>query len=246
MTMSARSVLAGIGSLALAGLLLAGCSTPSAGPASSTEASPSPSVQADPDLGAAWLDSGRMIGLVTLGSSTCVPVADEPTLDADGVLQVALVAPDSKKACTADLVPRVTLVGVPSDVDPAEDLQIQVSGDDCYGEVQLPGAEGLKAGGETDFNPSAGWATAPGQFVFLTWGSSTCVPVVQDVAATGPAQVTMTFQTPPANQVCTMDMAPRAQVAAVNDLTESSDVELVLTGDQYDKVTVPIYGTKAA
>jgi hypothetical protein len=245
MTMSARSVLAGIGALALAGLLLAGCSTPSTDPGASSEISPSPSVQADPDLGAAWLDGGRMIGLVTLGSSTCVPVADEPKLDGDGVLQVTLMAPESNKACTADLVPRVTLVGVPADVDPAADLQIQVSGDDYYGEVELAGVEGLTAGGETDYNPSAGWATAPGQFVLLTWGSSSCVPVVQDVAATGPAQVTATFQTPPADQVCTMDMAPRAQVAAVNDLSEGSNVELVLTGDQYENVKVPIYGSNA-
>ncbi|QIG38766.1 hypothetical protein G5T42_04075 [Microbacterium sp. 4R-513] len=245
--MSPRSVLAGVGALALAGLLLTGCATTSGGAATPAPTkSSSPTVEADPDLGAAWLDNGRMIGLVTLGSSTCVPVADEPKLDDDGVLQVTLVAPEAAKPCTTDLVPRVTLVGVPSDVDPADDLQIQVSGDDYYGEVELVGVKGLKPGGETDYNPSAGWATTAGQFVILTWGSSGCVPVIQDVAATGPAQVTVTYQTPPANQMCTMDMAPRAQVASVNDLKESSNVELVLTGDQYDNVKVPIYGTNAS
>src|SRR4051812_44751520 len=160
MLMSPRSVLAGAAALALAGLALSGCASTAAGsptPAGSTSASPS--VEADPDLGAAWLDSGRMIGLVTLGSSTCVPVADEPKFDSDGVLQVTLMAPEAAKPCTADLVPRVTLVGVPSAVDPADDLQIQVTGDEYYGEVELAGVKGLKAGGETDYNPSAGWAT---------------------------------------------------------------------------------------
>ena len=112
----------------------------------------------------------------------------------DGVLQVELAAPEGDKACTADLVPRVTLVGVPEDVDPEEDLAIEVTGDDYYGEVELAGVAGLAAGGETDYLPSAGWATAAGQFVILTWGSSTCVPVIEDVAATGPAEVTVTFQ----------------------------------------------------
>lgn len=250
--MSPRSVLAGVGALAVAGLLLAGCASTTGGTPTDTAApspaaespSPSRSIEADPDLGAAWLDNGRMIGLVTLGSSTCVPVAEEPKYTG-GVLQVTL-APATEKACTSDLVPRVTLVAAPTDVDPADGLKIQVSGDDYYGEVELPGVEDLQPGGETDYNPSAGWATTPGQFVILTWGSSGCPPVIQDVAATGPAQVTVTYQDPPADQVCTMDMAPRGAVAAVNDLEEGSDVELVLTGAEFADVTVPIYGTNAS
>ena len=241
----ARSALfAGLGALALASLLLAGCATPSAG-SPSTEPSASETLTPDPDLGAAWLDNGRLIGLVTLGSSTCVPgLADEATYE-DGVLQVELAAPEGDKACTSDLVPRVTLVGVPEDVDPEEDLAIEVNGDDYYGEVELAGAAGLAAGGETDYKPSAGWATTSGQFVLLTWGSSTCIPVIEDVAATGAAEVTVTFQEPKADQVCTMDMVGQPQVAAVNDLEESSDVQLILTKGGFLGVTLPIYGTNS-
>ena len=184
-----------------------------------------------------------MVGLITLGSSTCIPgIADEATYT-DGVLHVELAAPESDKACTSDLVPRVTLVDVPADVDPQENLQIEVTGDEYFGQVELEGVPGLEPSGETDYEPSAGWATAEGQFVILTWGSSTCIPEIEDVAATAPAQVTVTYVTPPTDQVCTMDMVPRAAVTAVNDLEEDSDVELILTKGGFLGIKVPIYGT---
>ncbi|MFH8251540.1 hypothetical protein ACH3VR_14305 [Microbacterium sp. B2969] len=241
----ARSALAGLGALALAGLLLAGCaSTTSGTSASSPEPATEETATPDPDLGAAWLDNGNMIGLVTLGSSTCVPVAEEATYT-DGTLNVTLAAPAASTPCTSDLVPRVTLVSVPKGVDASKNLPIEVSGDQYLGQVELPGVSGLTGTGETDYNPSAGWATVQGQFVILTWGSSSCPPVIQDVAATGPAEVTVTYETPAANQVCTMDMAPRAAVAAVNDLEETTGVSAILTGDAFDNVKIPIYGTNA-
>jgi hypothetical protein len=54
----------------------------------------------------------------------------------------------------------------------------------------------------------------------------------------------VTFETPPADQVCTMDMAPRATVAFVEGLEEDVDVSLVLAGSpELDNVRVPIYGS---
>ena len=242
--MSRSALLSGLSALALVSLALTGCATSSGG-SPSTEPTTQNTVEPDPDLGAAWLDGGRLIGLVTLGSSTCVPgLADEATYE-DGVLQVELAAPEGDKACTADLVSRVTLVGVPADVDPEEDLAIEVNGDDYYGEVELAGVAGLAPGGETDYAPSAGWATAEGQFVLLTWGSSTCIPEIGDVAATGPAEVTVTFLDPPTDQVCTMDMVGQAQVTSVNDLEESSDVQLILTKGGFLGIKLPIYGTSS-
>ena len=81
--------------------------------------------------------------------------------------------------------------------------------------------------------------------MLLTWGSSSCVPVIAEVAASGPAEVTVTFETPAADQVCTMDMAPRATVVGLVDpLEEDSDVSLVLTGSpEFDNVVIPIYGS---
>ena len=109
--------------------------------------------------------------------------------------------------------------------------------------MQLEGVAGLDPSGETDYQPSAGWATAPNQFVILTWGSSTCLPQMEDIAATGPAEVTVSYVTPPTDQVCTRDMVPQGAVAAETGLEADSDVELVLAGGTFLGVRVPIYGT---
>ena len=115
--------------------------------------SPTPSTgdSTEVEIDAAWLDDGRIIGLVTTGSSTCVPAADEATLQADGSLAVTLVEPDADTACTRDLVPRVTLVEVPEGVDPSKALAITVTGDGYSGRTDLDGADGLTGGGMTDY-----------------------------------------------------------------------------------------------
>ena len=137
----ARRLLALPVALILAGGALAGCATPAAsGP------SASPSTDGDStefEMDAAWLDDGRIIGLVTMGSSSCVPAAEEATLEADGSLSVTLVEPDADTACTADMATRVTLVEVPEGVDPAEDLAITVTGDGFSASTEFKGAEGL-------------------------------------------------------------------------------------------------------
>jgi hypothetical protein len=226
--------------LLLAGGALAGCASQAA---SAPSSSPTDDAGEEFEMDAAWLDDGRIIGLVTMGSSGCVPMAEEATLEADGSLSVTLVEPEADTVCTTDYAPRVTLVEVPEGVDPAEDLAITVTGDGFTATTELEGAAGLEGGGMTEYLPSAGWTETDGQFVLLTWGSSSCVPVIEKVEASGPAEVTVTFQTPPADQVCTMDMAPRATVAFVEGLEEDSDVSLVLTGSpEFDNVTVPIYG----
>ncbi len=232
---SHRFLVATVGALAVAGLALSGCAADS-GPGAG---SPVPS---DPDLGAAWLDNGRMVGLVTLGSSTCIPSLDDEAEYTGGTLHVTFADPKADEACTADLVPRVTLVDLPEGIDPEQDLEIEVTGEEYYGEVVLEGVAGLDPSGETDYQPSAGWAIADGQFVILTWGSSTCIPLMEDIAATGPAEVTVTYATPPADEVCTLDMVARGAVAWVNDLEQTVDIELVLTGGEFADVRVPIYG----
>ncbi len=194
-------------------------------------------------LTGAWLDDGRIIAVVTSGSSTCVPTAESAEINSDGALAVELVEPDADTACTRDLVPRATLVTVPNGVDPSQDLEIWVTSEaGYYGDVTLAGASGLAGpGGETDYEPTAGWTQQQGQFVILTWGSSGCVPVVESSEVTGEAEVTVTFQDPPADQVCTADMAPRTNFAFADGLSGVEDVQLVLTGDSFDQ-TITIYG----
>lgn len=200
------------------------------------------------DTSAAWLDSGRLIAVTTLGSSSCIPAAEAAELQADGSVRVELVDPDgagsSARACTADLVTRVSLVGVPDGVDPAQDLQVEVVYGNAAGTTAIAGAAGLAGPGTaTDYAPSASWMGRDGGLVFLTWGSSSCAPVVEDVAATAPAEVTVTLETPAADRVCTLDMAPRAGLAADPGVEIRAGAQLVLSGDTFDAVRVPIVGS---
>jgi hypothetical protein len=235
---------AGIGSLIVVAGMLAACATPAG-----AGGTPSPAATVidddggsnEQEVGAAWLDGGRMVGIVTQGSSTCIPTAEEATYE-DGVMKVTLVDAEGDTPCTADLVPRVTLVGVPEGVDPAAGLEIEVTGDGWHGDTELEGVPDLAAGGETDYLPSAGWTDVDGQFVILSWGSSGCPPVIESTEVTSDTEVTVTFATPPADQVCTMDMAPRGLVTAVNGLEdEDAEVFAILTGGEFVNVRVPIY-----
>ncbi|MFS0734194.1 hypothetical protein ABC304_01990 [Microbacterium sp. 1P10UB] len=237
MPLFSRRAVAAASALALA-VGLAGCATAS-GPGSAP-ALPSDDPTATAQLHAAWLDDGRAVGIVTEGSSTCVPMADEPTY-ADGVLTVELADPEGQ-ACTKDLVPRASVVTLPSGVDPAAGLSIVVTGT-YAGEADLEGDDALTGvpGDPTEYLPSAGWFDS-GALVILTWGSSTCLPVAESVTATGPSDVTAVFATPPADQVCTADIAPRVLVTAVDGLQEQSGAHLTLQGDKFDGVRIPIAG----
>lgn len=217
--------------LGAAALLLAGCAsaTPATSGGTSVPGS-APSGVSELEVEAGWLDGGRQIALVTWGSSGCVPTASEATVQADGTLAVTLDDGDPATACTADYAPRVTLVGVPENVDPTKDLDLVITGGGSRGETDLDGAPGLAAGGSTDYAPSAGWVDGD-MIAVLTWGSSSCAPQVESVAASDRANVTVTFATPPANQACTMDMAPRAVLVSVDGLDVDDDVAtLTLSG----------------
>jgi len=242
MPIRSRSLLAGLGMALLAAGLLTACATPAG-----SGGTPAPSATSNDDdsneqeVGAAWLDGGRMIGIVTTGSSTCIPTAEEATYEGD-VVKVTLVEPAGDTACTRDLVPRVSLVATPEGVDPAKGVEIEVTGEGWHGDTDLEGVADLKAGGETDYLPSAGWTDVDGQFVILTWGSSSCAPAIENTEATSATEVTVTFVTPPADQVCTMDMAPRGVVAAVEGVEdEDAETFAILTGAEFDNVRIPIY-----
>lgn len=237
-----RSLAVATGIVLLAAGLLTACATPAgSGGTPSSSATTEGDDSNEQEVGAAWLDGGRMVGIVTQGSSTCVPTAEEATY-ANGVMKVTLVEPAADTACTRDLVPRVSLVGTPKGVDPAKGVEIEVTGDGGQGDTDLDGVPDLATGGETDYLPSAGWTDVDGQFVILSWGSSTCAPVIENTEATSASEVTVTFVTPPANQVCTMDMVPRGVVTAVNGLEdEDADTFAILTGAEFDNVRIPIY-----
>ncbi len=237
---SPSRVVAALSSLA-AVLLFAGCtigpgatgsqatSNPSSGPGQSTDDSD--------DVEGALLDDGRMFAVVTFGSSTCVPQVDEATAQGQTV-SVTLVdvegGGETEKACTADLASRASIGALPEGVDPTKEITLQVTYGDLVDEVDLDGDPSFTGtpGSSTEYTPSAGWFD-DGSLVLLTWGSSTCPPVVESVEGSG-ASGTATFTTDD-GQVCTMDMVPRATILEFGeDAVDDDAFTLNLVGGNLD------------
>lgn len=87
----------------------------------------------------------------------------------------------------------------------------------------------------------AAWLDDGRMFAIVTWGSSTCVPVVDEVTAEG-QKVTVSLVDPPSTdgeeKACTSDLAPRASVGGLPEgVDPTKDVELMVTvGDVTDDV----------
>lgn len=243
MTKRASSLAVALGVMIALGGGLAGCASSSGGTAQNTDPSESPFPEII-ELDAAWLDGGRMVGLITQGSSTCIPTAEVEGY-ADGVLRVTLVDED-EGPCTADFAPRVSLAPVPDDVDASENLVVEVNGEGYGGEVTLPGVEGLVFESPSEQMPSAGWSTMPGTFVVLLWGSSGCPEFITATEVTGDASVTASLSGIPADKACTADIVPNPQLAAVEGLDGVPDVELTLTGPDGAPYVTPILGVDGA
>lgn len=226
--------------LAAVTLLAAGCTTTPASPApTSTAGSPSSTAGADAgatpvermadDVEAAWLDDGRMIGLVTWGSSSCRPHVED--VMADGQSVAVTVADEKQQACTEDLAPRAVAVTVPEGVDVTKDVDLLVTYSDLEADADLDGLDAAPQGmGEQQ--PSAGWFEDDG-IVLLTYGSSSCPPIVSDVEMTD-AGAAVTFSAD-ADRVCTMDFAPRATVITLTgEHDDDAPFTLTLIGDNLD------------
>jgi hypothetical protein len=213
-------VLTSVAGVFAAALLVAGCT---AGPGSQTPtSSPAPSADSNDDANdveGTLLDDGRMFAVITWGSSTCVPQVDEVTGSGQNVT-VTLVEPKgddgAEKACTADMAPRASVGALPEGVDPTSDVTLQVTYGDLAEDVDLDGNAAFagKPGSSTEFTPSAGWFD-DSSLVLLTWGSSSCPPVVESLEGSG-STGTVTFVTDD-TKACTMDMAPRATIISFGD-----------------------------
>lgn len=228
------TVLAVAGALAFAGCA-ASTPTPAATGSAGGSASALPNPGTDLEIDAAWL-GGTAIALVTTGSSTCVPTATDVAVQADGSLAVTLADPEAA-ACTRDLVPRATYVALPEGVDPTRELDIVVTYNGAVDDTDLDGFTGAAA---AEFTASAGWVDDD-LFALVTYGSSSCAPVVEKVDVAG-AAVTVTFATPAADQVCTMDMAPRMTLVTATG-AEDDNATVTLTGGGAEfstPVTIPI------
>ncbi|WP_194421494.1 hypothetical protein [Microbacterium abyssi] len=251
---TSRLALSAAAALAAA-LLLTGCAWSPGGQSPESSATPDDGGTTAPvssdDVEAAWLDDGRMFAIVTWGSSTCIPVVDEITAEGQNVAVSLIDAPSAdgaEQACTADLAPRASVGAFPEGVDPTKDVEFTVTMGDVTDDVDLDGNAALTGvpGDTTEFAPSAGWFDDEG-IVLLTWGSSTCPPMVEGVEEqAGGATVTFTTQ----DGVCTMDMAGRATVIGLSDDDAADDdadrddgeFTLTLVGDNLDGTVSVIRG----
>ncbi|MDQ1138076.1 hypothetical protein QE410_002875 [Microbacterium sp. SORGH_AS 1204] len=227
-----------------AGLLAAGAL---AGCASGAASSSSPSASADavsPEpagaVEAAWVDAGRAIAVVTSGSSSCVPSMNGEPRVVDGALVVDLAEP-AQEPCTRDMAPRATLVTLPAGVDAGAALTLRVTGA-AEGETVLAALDDVSSA-SGDLVPSAGWVTSS-LVAIVTYGSSSCVPVVESVTSEGD-RVAVQFATPPADQICTMDYAPRVTLADIGAEAGQGDVSLVLSGGNVQAPDpIPVLGNR--
>jgi hypothetical protein len=215
-------------------LLIAGC-TSSPG-ADTPTSSPAPSADSGDDaneVDGVLLDDGRMFAVVTWGSSGCIPQVDDVVADGQTVsVTLVDVKEDGgeEKICTTDFVARASLGALPEGVDPTSEITLKVTYGDLVDDVDLDGNAAFtgKPGSTTEYQPSAGWFD-DGSLVLLTWGSSSCVPVMESVEGSGSAG-TVTFVTDE-DQVCTMDMGPRATIVSFEeDGVDDDGFTLTLSG----------------
>ncbi|MFE6735377.1 hypothetical protein [Microbacterium sp. NPDC057650] len=213
------------GVLLMAGM--AGCAQSPAGTSTSAPA-PTSTSGSSPDAGGvevAWLDEGRSFAVVTYGSSTCVPQMQSVSSDGQTV-EVTLADADQEAACTADFAPRASLSVMPVEVDVTKDVEVKVVYGDLTDDAELD-ALPAEPVGATSMKPSAGWFDDSG-IALLTWGSSTCPPVVSGVEQAD-AGATVTFGE--TDRVCTMDMAPRVTLIGLEQpVDDDLAFTLTLTG----------------
>ena len=227
-----------------AALLTAGCA---AQPATSTPTSTPAVDTADPvddtptdsaDIEAAWIDGGRGFAVVTWGSSSCIPLIEQVTATGQ-TIDVVLADPDETVACTKDLVPRASSVGLPAGVDPSQPVELHVTYGAVTDDTDLDALiDPVDPESPSDQLPSAGWFDDQG-IVLLTWGSSTCLPSLEKIDQTATTATATFFTTEGA---CTKDLVPQLTILGMpNEHEADTPLELVLTGGGLD-ATVTVLG----
>jgi hypothetical protein len=212
-------------------IALSGCA--SENPKDDSQVTAPESGESSTGMEAAWLDGGRMIGVITQGSSSCVPFAKDVTAKGQEITVTLsdTIEGQEDRPCTADYTARASAVGVPEGVDPREDVTIHVNYGDQKASLELDGESGLTGapGTPTDYLPSAAWVQDDLGIVLLTWGSSTCLPVIGQVDETDTA-ITVNFNT--IDGACTMDMVPRLTMIGLTN--KNDDRTLTLAGGGLD------------
>ncbi len=232
-----------IGSVLAVAALLTGCATntaaPGEAPQSPTPTPTEPSMSGDwtaspPSLENAsvvWLDGGKALGVVTWGSGSrsCYPVVQDVTV-ANQDIDVVLAAPTVDGVCTQDLREQLLLVGLPEGVDSKAAATVTLSTAQESQEIALaarPADAATTPAGELSAT------LTPLGVVLISYGSSSCPPVVDTIDGT-----TVTFTT--IEQACTMDYSPRATLLDIPDAAVGTQLNLVSLDGAADPVAVTV------
>ena len=76
--------------------------------------------------GGAWLDDGSTFAVTLSGSSTCPPRATGYSVTGENTITVTVEKIPDNKACTADFSPHTTVFKTEDELDPSEELTINV------------------------------------------------------------------------------------------------------------------------
>ncbi|MET0843095.1 MAG: hypothetical protein ABWY23_04560 [Mycetocola sp.] len=80
----------------------------------------------DNGAGGAWLDDGSTFAVTLSGSSTCPPRATGYSVTGENTVTVTVEKIPDDKACTADFSPHTTVFKTEDELDPTEDLTVNV------------------------------------------------------------------------------------------------------------------------
>ena len=191
------------------------------------------------ELEAAWLAGGNVIALVTWGSSNCIPTPSAVNAVGVNEMSIALEPVPADRPCTRDYMPQVNVIDVPTDLDRQDPVTVKVKYLDAESTAQLAALDDYVPNEGIEFENSAGWASEDAA-VLVTYGSSSCQPVIESVGRDADGNVSLKFVDGDPNQPCTSDLAPRFTYIGGIPAGETTGVSLLINGDNFENVTVPI------
>lgn len=97
--------------------------------------------------------------------------------------------------------------------------------------------------GTIEFPTTAAWLDNGSIVTFITWGSSSCLPVIESVKAGGDNSINIALTSPEEPVFCTMDFAPQVNWAFVPEGVNASKVTtlnvLLQDGETEQTVELP-------
>ncbi|MGB3414255.1 MAG: hypothetical protein WBA28_06020 [Microbacteriaceae bacterium] len=115
-----------------------------------------------------------------------------------------------------------------------------ISASGCASMIPDSASGTVDKGGVTiqdDYPLDAAWLLDGHLVAFVTWGSSSCQPQLEDVSSDGPNRIQVVLDHPDTNRFCTMDFSPRVTSFQTPDgIDVSSTVTVAITMEDGETV----------